>query len=215
MVSPQFDQRRFQVFVSSTFRDLEPERQKVLQAILEMRAFPSGMELFPSADDEQWEFIKREIESSDYYVVIVGGKYGSLASTGQSFTEMEYDYAVACGKPVMGFLFHDLGELKGSLLETDDGRRNKLDIFRAKVTKGRLIKHYRNPDELKALVIQALASSFQMRPGEGWIRAANARRVEDLEKITLLQEQIIRLEAEKYDFEDARCSPEQEAVSGW
>jgi hypothetical protein len=35
-----------------------------------------------------------------------------------------------------------------------------------------------------------------MRPGEGWIRAANARRVEDLEKITLLQEQIIRLEAE-------------------
>jgi|SRR5215467_5946303 len=77
-----FDERRFQVFISSTYRDLEQERQKVLQAVLEMKAFPSGMELFPSADDEQWEFIKGEIDSSDYYIVIVAGKYGSLAPDG-------------------------------------------------------------------------------------------------------------------------------------
>ena len=62
----QQDDLRYQVFVSSTFRDLKDERDKVLQAILEMKAFPAGMELFPSADDEQFEFIRREIESSDY-----------------------------------------------------------------------------------------------------------------------------------------------------
>src|ERR1035441_5110154 len=73
------DDRRYQVFVSSTFDDLQPERQKVLQAVLEMKAFPAGMELFPSANDEQWAFIQREIESSDYYTVITAGKYGSLA----------------------------------------------------------------------------------------------------------------------------------------
>lgn len=43
------EDRRYQVFVSSTFRDLEVERQKVLQAVLEIKAFPAGMELFPSA----------------------------------------------------------------------------------------------------------------------------------------------------------------------
>ncbi len=46
----------YQVFVSSTFRDLQEERQKVLQAILEVQAFPAGMELFPAADAEQFEF---------------------------------------------------------------------------------------------------------------------------------------------------------------
>src|SRR3954465_1525653 len=97
-------ERRYQVFVSSTFVDLEEERQKVLQAILEMRAFPAGMELFPSANEEQWNFIKREIESSDYYIVIVAGKYGSVAPDGLTFTEKEYDYAVEIGKPIMGFL---------------------------------------------------------------------------------------------------------------
>jgi hypothetical protein len=50
---PAVEERRYQVFVSSTFADLTEERQKVLQAVLEMKAFPAGMELFPSADDEQ------------------------------------------------------------------------------------------------------------------------------------------------------------------
>jgi len=45
-----------------------------------MKAFPAGMEFFPSANDEQWAFIQREIESSDYYIVITAGKYGSLAA---------------------------------------------------------------------------------------------------------------------------------------
>src|SRR5215469_7151069 len=111
------DERRYQVLVSSTFKDLEQERQKVLQAILEMRAFPSGMEMFPSADDEQWEFIKREIDSSDYYILVVAGKYGSSSPAGTSYTEQEYDYAVAAKKPVLSFLFKMLDDLKGSQLE--------------------------------------------------------------------------------------------------
>jgi hypothetical protein len=154
------------------------------------------MEIFPSADDEQWDFIKREIESSDYYLVVVAGKYGSLGGDSISFTEMEYDFAVSMKKPVMGFLFHDLGELKGSLLEQDTEKRLKLDAFRQKVARGRLIKYYRNPDELKACVFQALAHSFQFRPAEGWVRALNARRMEDLEQIDALRQRITALEKE-------------------
>jgi hypothetical protein len=68
--------------------------------MLELKAFPSGMEMFPSADDEQWEFIKREIDSSDYYVLVVAGKYGSVAPDGVSYTEKEYDHALGQKKPV-------------------------------------------------------------------------------------------------------------------
>jgi hypothetical protein len=46
-------EKRFQVFVSSTYTDLQEERRKVIQTIMEMDCIPSGMEMFPAADEEQ------------------------------------------------------------------------------------------------------------------------------------------------------------------
>lgn len=93
---------RYQVFVSSTYEDLRLEkRQQATQAVLEMNHMPAGMELFPASDLSQWELIKTVINDSDYYLVIVGGRYGSVhPQTGLSFTEMEYDYPVSTSVPV-------------------------------------------------------------------------------------------------------------------
>ncbi len=200
-------ERRYQVFISSTFADLEAERQKVLQAVLELKAFPAGMELFPSADEEQWAFIQREIESSDYYIVIVAGKYGSLAEDGRSFTEKEYDHAIGLKKYVMGFLARDLLNLKGSQLEQDPARREKLNAFREKVARNKLIRFYESPEQLKGLVMQALMNAFRMRPEEGWVRAKNARRIEDLEEITKLQKRVMELEAENAKLKQLAVDP--------
>lgn len=81
--------KRYQVFVSSTFEDLQEERREVMQALLSLDCIPTGMELFPAADEESWELIKRFIAGCDYYVVIVGGRYGSVGPDGKSYTEME------------------------------------------------------------------------------------------------------------------------------
>ena len=89
--------KRYQIFVSSTFADLQSERRKVIQALMEMDCIPAGMELFPAADEEQWQFIKRVIDDCDYYVMIIGGRYGSLTPEGISYTEQEYDYAISIG----------------------------------------------------------------------------------------------------------------------
>lgn len=43
--------KRYQVFVSSTYTDLKEERQHVIQVLTEMGCVPAGMELFPAADD--------------------------------------------------------------------------------------------------------------------------------------------------------------------
>jgi hypothetical protein len=48
-------EKRYQVFVSSTFQDLQEERQEVIQALLELDCIPSGMELFPAANEDQWK----------------------------------------------------------------------------------------------------------------------------------------------------------------
>ena len=63
------------------------------------------MELFPASDDDKWTLIKRVIDDCDYYVVVIGGRYGSIdPERGVSYTEMEFDYAVETKKPVMAFL---------------------------------------------------------------------------------------------------------------
>jgi hypothetical protein len=64
----------YKVFVSSTFEDLREERATVEKALLQLDCLPVGMELFPAADAETWEFIKSQIDDSDYYVVLVAGR---------------------------------------------------------------------------------------------------------------------------------------------
>jgi acyl carrier protein len=82
---------------------LEEERREVVQALLELRCFPIGMELFPAADEAAWKYICDVIDDSDYYVLIIGGRYGSVDDAGISFTEREYDYAVSKKVPVLAF----------------------------------------------------------------------------------------------------------------
>src|SRR4051812_27143429 len=128
---------RYQVFVSSTYTDLVVERQAVMSALLQFDALPAGMELFPAADDEAWTLIKRVIDESDYYLLMVGGRYGSVDAAGISYTEKEYEYAVAQEKPVMAFLHRKPDELPVKSSDTDVALKAKLDAFRAKVEKAK------------------------------------------------------------------------------
>jgi hypothetical protein len=89
------DGKIYKVFVSSTYEDLREERAAVQKGLLQLGCLPVGMELFPAADEETWNFIKLQINDSDYYVVVVAGRYGSPGADGISFTEMEYDYAIS------------------------------------------------------------------------------------------------------------------------
>jgi hypothetical protein len=66
--------KRYQVFVSSTYEDLIDERQQVMQALLELNCIPLGMDFFPAANEEQWGLIKSVIKDCDYYIVIIGSK---------------------------------------------------------------------------------------------------------------------------------------------
>lgn len=51
------------------------------------------MELFGATGIDQWEYIRNEIDNSDYYLLILAGRYGSLHEDGIGYTELEYDYA--------------------------------------------------------------------------------------------------------------------------
>ena len=126
-------EKRYQVFVSSTFADLEDERQKVIQTLMELDCIPSGMEIFLAADEEQWEFIKKIIDDCDYYLLIIGGRYGSATHDGISYTQKEYEYAIERGMKVIALLHGNPGEIPTNKSESDPQLREKLQGFRETV----------------------------------------------------------------------------------
>lgn len=162
--------KRYQVFVSSTFRDLEAERQEVMHALLELDCIPSGMELFPAADETQWNLIKRVIDDCDYYILIMGGRYGSIGPEGISYTEMEYRYAIASGKPTIAFLHRNPGQIIADHSESSTKGKAKLQSFRETVEK-KLCKHWESPQELGSVVSRSLIQLIKSTPAVGWVRA--------------------------------------------
>jgi hypothetical protein len=163
--------KRFQVFISSTFTDLKDERQAVLKAILELDHMPAGMELFPATDSSAWELIKDVIDNSDYYVLIVGGRYGSLDEAGIGYTEKEYEYALATKKPVIPLLHESPDSLPRAKTETIPAAWKKLATFRARVERAHTCVYWKTADDLKARVIVGLTSIIKRQPAVGWVRA--------------------------------------------
>ncbi|MBQ6601974.1 MAG: DUF4062 domain-containing protein [Eubacterium sp.] len=122
------------MFVSSTYEDLKEERAAVSQTLLDLGCIPVGMEQFPASGMSQMDYIKKMLETCDYYILILAGRYGSVDPTdGVGYTEKEYDYAVTKGIPVMSFIVEDIGKLPSEKGEKTDVGRETLTKFRAKV----------------------------------------------------------------------------------
>jgi Domain of unknown function (DUF4062) len=200
-------EKREQVFISSTFKDLLEERRAVTQTLLEADCIPAGMELFPASDDEKWDLIKRVIDLCDYYVVIVGGRYGSVDATEQlSYTEMEFDYAVKQSKPVMGFLHGDPGKLIGDKLDLDAGLRVKLNTFRNRI-ETKMVKYWHTPGDLPGQVALAIMQIRKSHPAEGWIRAGDAMTPEVKTELAELRAKVRELTADLKDEQRQHTGP--------
>ncbi len=213
------DKKRYQIFVSSTFEDLKEERKRVMETILNFNCFPAGMELFPAMDEEQFEFIKRKIDESDYYLLIIGGRYGSVDDSYVSWTEREYHYAVDKDIPVIAFIHNDFSKLPGEKTDPEIKKRRKLVAFKKKVSTGRLIQKWSNVDDLDAAVARSLHNVLEQQPRIGWVRADKIasedvqKEIERLKKeIASRQHEINNLEA-RLNRKDTYLTKKDEAYN--
>jgi hypothetical protein len=189
--------KRYQVFLSSTYSDLKIARNYVTQAIMELDCIPAGMEAFPAADEEQMDFIKKIIDDCDYYVLLVGARYGSVDSTGLSYTEREYQYAVERGLPVLAFIHSSPETLPFQNTDgADVAKIARLGSFRERVMNGRIVKMWKDEKELPGLVALALSRAIKTCPAIGWIRADTAAEVDVLSEINELRKENSDLKAE-------------------
>ena len=91
--------KKLQVFVSSRYEDLKEERQAAVEAILRAKHIPAGMELFTAGDQSQMQAIRQWIDESDVFLLILGGRYGTIEQTsGKSYILLEYEHALAKDK---------------------------------------------------------------------------------------------------------------------
>lgn len=168
------EHKKYQVFISSTYTDLIDERRKILDVLLMADCIPSGMEAFVATDNEQFEVIKKVIDLCDYYILIIGMRYGSINPLSEkSYTEMEYEYAKEKGIPVLVFAVDSSLEFPPDKCETDPQKTTKLNLFREKALANRLASIWTSRDDLAGKVAIAImrAKSEINRPG--WQRAVN------------------------------------------
>ncbi len=188
-------EKRYQVFVSSTFLDLQEERQEVMQALLELDCIPSGMELFPAANEDQWSLIKKVIDDCDYYIVVLAGRYGSVGPDGFSYTEMEYRYATEIGKPVIGFVHREPDSLAAGRCEQTEAGREKLTAFRD-LAQQKMCRFWTSPADLGSQVSRSLIKLIKSHPAIGWVRGDQVPNEGAIEEMLTLRRRIEELEQE-------------------
>lgn len=194
-------EKKYQIFISSTYIDLIEERKAVQETILSMYQIPIGMEMFSADNEEQWEIIKETIDSSDYYVIIIGHKYGSLTREGISYTRKEYEYACSIGVPTLGFIIDPSVPVKPDYIEVDTVKKEKLDEF-IDLVKLKPIQWWKNKEDLSKEVAIAIQKQISRGKRPGWIRANKFDIEETQNELVLLNKKIRELEKENKELHD-------------
>lgn len=142
----------------------------VFKALQRANYIPAGMELFKAANAQAWNQIEATIALSDYYILIVAGRYGSLTESGISYTEAEYNLAVRNNLPVLAFLHADPTSIVDRFTEARPHSRDALVRFRETLANSHHLSRYSNSSELALEVILALQAQQEQWPRPGWIR---------------------------------------------
>lgn len=167
--------KKLQVFVSSTYTDLIEERQAVVQAILDAGHIPAGMELFKAGNESQLKTIYKWIDESDVYMLILGGRYGTIEEkSGKSYTQLEYEYALSKNIPIFAvvlsdsFLTQKITSL-GLKNATEQIAPDKYQTFKTLVM-SKVIRKVDDYKDIKIAICLSLNDLINEYNFTGWIR---------------------------------------------
>jgi hypothetical protein len=191
--------RKLQIFLSSTYEDLIDHRLAAMEAILAAGHIPAAMEQFAPGDETAWEKIKAWIDESDAFILIVGGRYGSVdPASGKSYVQLEYEYAVEKKKPFFALVVsneHHEQRVKDLGLRVDE-RENaeKYKKFKDLVTQ-KLCRFWNDRKDIQAAIFHKLPEWAQRENLTGWVRADQASSPEVMNELARLSHENRELRA--------------------
>ena len=209
--------KKLQVFVSSTYTDLIEERQAAVEAILDAGHIPAGMELFKAGNESQLKTIYKWIDESDVYMLILGGRYGSIESkSSKSYTQLEYEYALSKNIPVFAvvlsqsFLTNKINTL-GLDNVMEHTAPDKYQTFKSLVM-SKIIREVDDCKDIKINIHSTLNEFIHNYDLTGWVRNANDNDTTQLIKennILLKENNSLNKQIQKLQTELSSKSKEQ------
>lgn len=198
--SSRVTDKRYQVFISATYADLREERAILLQTLPGLGCLPSTLEQHTQSLGSMVA-IRRQIDDSDYYLLLVGSRYGSLMPSGVSYTHMEYVYAATKQKPMLILMHENPDERPADLQEKTPEGRLKFGDFRRLLQRERdAILYWRDSRELEVLLQQFVPDFIRKHPAPGWVRVGKHtgdKSVEMNKEIEGLRKRVLELEQER------------------
>lgn len=158
-------------FISSTFVDLEQERGAVAKVLRDSDLNINALDVKPASNDSSRKEILTGIKESDFIILIVGERYGSIIprmtfSKTQSITRWEYVMATKShGKHVLAYfkrvesneeIFYD--DRQSSDFEM---KRTQLVEFKKHLSMAHNPKYFTTADELAEEVRKAIIPTYR------------------------------------------------------
>ncbi|APZ92160.1 hypothetical protein Fuma_01768 [Fuerstiella marisgermanici] len=178
------------------------------------------MELFAAGDESQMETIRRWIDQSDVYMLILGGRYGSVdQTTSLSYTELEFDFAASQGIPSFSVVATEdaidakVKELGREAIDSEYGK--ELKLFREKVL-SRISSFFDDPKDIKLAVHETLADFSTRKKFIGWVRGDEVKDQEPLlDEITQLSKRNATLTTKVAQLEKKLQAIKYSDKGGW
>lgn len=184
--------KRYQVFISTSGSEMQPERIILSQTLVGMGFFSWGLE---QRNPLSTAFARRQIDDCDYVVILLGSQYGEQSVSGVGYMHLEYIYAVTKQKSIIVFMHDDPASREPSLHDAKAELREKFNDFR-KLLQNEVdqVFTYRSLRDLEMAVRLNMPQMLERYPVTGWVRPQNAQALHD--EIDQLKARIAQMEAE-------------------
>ena len=196
---------RYQIFISSTFNDLEIERKEVIETIVDIGHIPIALERFSASNESDLQVINKTISQSHIFLILIGHRYGELIPGKEiSFTELEYNLAKENRLLILPILLKDddVNNLRSELKDTIDKDRkeilnhDKFWEFRKKISQFRT--YWKKGQSIKFKVAMAIYENIQNCTKPGFVDASKSKDLSFLEsaaKNDFIRDSVARLES--------------------
>lgn len=184
--------KRYQVFISTSGSEMQPERMTLSQTLIGMGFFSWGLE---QRTPLSTAFARRQIDDCDYVIMLLGSQYGEQSVSGVGYMHLEYIYAVTKQKPIIVFMHDDPESRDVSLHDDKPELKEKFKDFRKLLQNDvEQVFTYRTLRDLELAVRFNMPQMLERYPVQGWVRPQNTQSLHD--EIDRLKAKLVQLETE-------------------
>ena len=197
--------KRHHAFISTTEADMHAERVVLSQTLVSQGFFSWGLEQRAPLTTA---FARRQIDDCDYFILMLGSRYGELSASGVSYMHLEYIYAVTKQKPIL-VLMYEAPETRAPEYQdqNSEGKLKFLDFRRQLQRERDMVMTFRDLRDLEVAIRHTMPQFLTRYPTQGWVRP-NQQQVQHL----LDENEQLRQKLTELEQKQSSATPPQRTV---